>query len=77
MQDYITKEEFTEWLHSRTTQKIVFQIREKVKELRIQLAERAGLDSARDRYDAGLTTGMEYIANLQDLFDWPEQGERE
>lgn len=68
--DTLNQQEFEAWVESRTTQKIVKLIKEKVQAGRLELAQHCGVDPVADRFQSGLLTGMELGHDYKYLFEW-------
>lgn len=66
----ITKEEFVVWKNHPTTQKIAVLLAGMVKDERITLAKKCGLDSSYDRFRSGVLLGLEQAWDLESLFDF-------
>jgi hypothetical protein len=71
--DYITPDEFKDWLAHPTTQKVKKAVLAKVLEEKMLAVQQMGVSQLTDRYKAGLIAGMEVTANFEGLF----QGEEE
>ncbi len=68
----MTRDEFQRWKTDPNTKEVQEVIRNHIKQLEFVLAREAGLDSASDRYKAGVLRGLELLLEI----DW-EDGEND